>query len=1811
MTEPTRQPGGGGAHSSFDRVVNAIEARGLTTASHRQHSLMAGCPVHDERTPSLHITWRGGPRGGGVLLYCHGCQAQAEQIAEAIGLTMSDLFDEPLPERDRSLYRVGKSPSRRRAGERRGKLGRLPSLLPRSPATPAPEVEHHWAEIERYPYVDHENRLVQEVIREECTAEGERHKQFRQLFVTREGRRVKRKPEEFYPVLYRAPQVVAAVKAGREVWLLEGEKDVHTAERLGLVATTNTQGGKSFPADLVEEFTNARVVVVLDRDSTGWARGVDLHAKLTAVGANVLLRLPDLEGAKTDFTDHVEAGKGLDELQWVVVEEVAVWHELTSVKDRARSLHQAIEEAQGRWGLAEEGQEVEDNRRFAKRWALESQVRQESLRDLVDQLCAAGMRIGTAWVGEAIEAAEALLVEGTEAARRCHMQVQVPVPESLRPAAQPPGNTPAGEGEPEPTASPTVVVADDSDWLGRKGVGSSTTPFRVLGGKIVQWEPDRSSRQREDRDEDQDEQPGKFKTLLSMVVRVSCREYLEVENDHDVEDDELMGRSTPTKQRVSAPQTLIAVRLQYPDEVTGELLEIRVMADQWRDHTWIDSLPGPPDYGHKRAELDQLQRAILAISENVVDEVLYRATGWRQNPDGSHRFIHRRGAITATGHEDVEVAFSGPIERYNLPDPIRDPTTLRAAWRDGSATMLDRLPARVAAPLLGQVFRAVMGHNPWVLTLVGPPGSYKTSVAAKAMQHFGERWEHKKPASSMSGNGDTFNALRFKLHNAKDCLYWMDDFAPTRSWLEAQKHLEETARLIHNQEERSRSSRDGLSISDGTGPRASGLCTSEVMPRPGSGAERMLVVPLAREDVDTALLFPLDEALSRHQRALVMASYISWLAGDLVSKRGHYMNIADAYAEALVEQAGESVRQAAALSNTWVGWVAMTDFLLQTGAITAEERTQTLRRVDEGLRETGRAAVNPDMPRTTGARARELLAYALRQGIAHAEDVRTGECPPWPLAGRLGWRRTAIETDVTGSPTKYRLERNGIRLGYVMHDPGPKDRGRVLMCDSTQLEAVLKAASATQAEKLEIDRNTACRALHDEHLLIPDTSEGRTRHTIKCRIHAEDRDARMVTLYLDRIIDGEDDDELENGPGDGEDNPGGGEPWNGPSDYPPGAGEDIPAASTSSDLVLEIPGLNSPDPHLLDTAHTTTQSGNDVVADHSDDRDGTDHPSEETPMDEPKFTPRPHTDLDGVVGWTEHVIASDVAPCVVCGTRSGVVISGVRVHTVCWEGSTATDRAAQTPVGHPWMRRSHLDASHPPAAPAGATTVVEQAASSPAAESVPTVTGAAPSAAKETQFRAAAAIVDVDGIWLSNGEFVDMPGEGPQHAGDLVRLAQWLSLGTAVTRYLDAGAQIWLGDDLARRLGVDVDAIAKASEQDKDKVARQTSATSMAVTGALEAGYSFGGKGEAALGRWTRIWKGSGKSVWIVLLAAITRDAANVALMRGEPNHATLARRIGLLAEALGHPYQLSGSTTGLDLMMTLRHRDRDRFFPILEPCAPAQVSNIEADISWCRQPTGEELTHEWVHAYDRSGSYLAGVSGLELGVGAPVHHPDGTAFVPRMPGYWRIEIPDTGDWRMPHPLDPRGLHAGRARWVTTPALEFAVEQGYEPRILEAYTWAERARILDPWYERIRDARTRLDVDDVDSQIARDQLKQIYAPTIGMLGSSIHMAGRTGYAPERRHMIIAKARTNILRRIATIGKETGRFPVAVIADTVLYTSPDPDPVSSWPGGERWMGRELGRYKVEGSAPLQEHLQYLTGGHYKGKNAIAERVAGSE
>lgn len=88
---------------------------------------------------------------------------------------------------------------------------------------------------------------------------------------------------------------------------------------------------------------------------------------------------------------------------------------------------------------------------------------------------------------------------------------------------------------------------------------------------------------------------------------------------------------------------------------------------------------------------------------------------------------------------------------------------------------------------------------------------------------------------------------------------------------------------------------------------------------------------------------------------------------------------------------------------------------------------------------------------------------------------------------------------------------------------------------------------------------------------------------------------------------------------------------------------------------------------------------------------------------------------------------------------------------------------------------------------------------------------------------------------------------------------------------------------------------------------------------------------------------------------------------------------------------------------------------------------------------------------------------------------------------------------------------------------------------------------------------------------------------------------------------MSKASASIIYRLHQIGVDTGRWPLALITDTVLYASDDPDPVSAWPGGTKSFGRGFGEYKPEASGLLAEHREFLTGRNYRGKSALTSAV----
>lgn len=114
------------------------------------------------------------------------------------------------------------------------------------------------------------------------------------------------------PVLYHLPDVLAAVQAGKPVYVCEGEKDADALRQLGQAATTVPMGAKSKPEQWLESYTQAllgaNVVILEDNDEAGRIHAGIAAAALHGQAKRVrVVRLPDLPD-KGDVSDFLAAG---------------------------------------------------------------------------------------------------------------------------------------------------------------------------------------------------------------------------------------------------------------------------------------------------------------------------------------------------------------------------------------------------------------------------------------------------------------------------------------------------------------------------------------------------------------------------------------------------------------------------------------------------------------------------------------------------------------------------------------------------------------------------------------------------------------------------------------------------------------------------------------------------------------------------------------------------------------------------------------------------------------------------------------------------------------------------------------------------------------------------------------------------------------------------------------------------------------------------------------------------------------------------------------------------------------------------------------------------------------------------------------------------------------------------------------------------------------------------------------------------------------------------------------------------------------
>ncbi|WP_051105260.1 AAA family ATPase [Catelliglobosispora koreensis] len=225
---------------------------------------MARCPAHEDRAPSLSVsTGTSHP----VIFKCQaGCDTKS--ILDALSLTWADLC-KPREQRSSDDW---------------------------TPAGPAVAI---------YDYRDEQGELLFQVCR---TAK----KDFRQRRPdpSAAGKWIW-KTSDIRKVIYRLPKVIQAVAECREIYIVEGEKDVHTLEAQGLVATCNPGGAGKWLPEYSEFLRDAVVIIWADNDRPGQAHARQVRDALAGIAAAITIAET---AAGKDATDHFTAGHTLDDL---------------------------------------------------------------------------------------------------------------------------------------------------------------------------------------------------------------------------------------------------------------------------------------------------------------------------------------------------------------------------------------------------------------------------------------------------------------------------------------------------------------------------------------------------------------------------------------------------------------------------------------------------------------------------------------------------------------------------------------------------------------------------------------------------------------------------------------------------------------------------------------------------------------------------------------------------------------------------------------------------------------------------------------------------------------------------------------------------------------------------------------------------------------------------------------------------------------------------------------------------------------------------------------------------------------------------------------------------------------------------------------------------------------------------------------------------------------------------------------------------------------------------------------------------------
>lgn len=115
-------------------------------------------------------------------------------------------------------------------------------------------------------------------------------------------------------VPYNLPALLDAKTAGRNIFLVEGEKAADAIKSIGMIATTAHTGAGSWPQAITEYFAGAQVIILPDNDAVGWQYAHKAAEAILPIAKSVKVVDLGLQGQGDDAYEFIEEGGSRDKL---------------------------------------------------------------------------------------------------------------------------------------------------------------------------------------------------------------------------------------------------------------------------------------------------------------------------------------------------------------------------------------------------------------------------------------------------------------------------------------------------------------------------------------------------------------------------------------------------------------------------------------------------------------------------------------------------------------------------------------------------------------------------------------------------------------------------------------------------------------------------------------------------------------------------------------------------------------------------------------------------------------------------------------------------------------------------------------------------------------------------------------------------------------------------------------------------------------------------------------------------------------------------------------------------------------------------------------------------------------------------------------------------------------------------------------------------------------------------------------------------------------------------------------------------------